>query len=202
VRRVFASTTSAQAYRYDPYGVPLQATAPTTDFVYAGMFYNADSGLYLTKYRAFDPFGGRWLSRDPLGETTNAVGNLYPYVDGNPVALIDPDGRSPVLVAPFVIIGGALIGAYIVGKAIGDTINQMTKPEARNAIEDTISEMAKGGKQNIRDTGLIGVSDEEIERRLKDPGISSKEKRRLEKEQKARKTRHSSQKMDLPDECP
>ena len=48
VRRVFASTTSAPAYGYDPYGLPLQVTAPITDFVYGGMFYNADSGLYLT----------------------------------------------------------------------------------------------------------------------------------------------------------
>ncbi len=68
VRRVFASTSSAAAFRYDPYGVPLQVTAPTTDFTYAGMFHNADSGLDLTLYRAYDPVAGRWLSRDPLGE--------------------------------------------------------------------------------------------------------------------------------------
>ncbi|WIM09100.1 RHS repeat-associated core domain-containing protein [Enhydrobacter sp.] len=68
VRRAFASTISAPAYSYDRYGVPLQSTAPVTDFVYGGMFYNADSGLYLTNYRAYDPVAGRWLSRDPLGE--------------------------------------------------------------------------------------------------------------------------------------
>ncbi|MET4391013.1 RHS repeat-associated protein [Bradyrhizobium sp. F1.4.3] len=67
-RRVFASTTSAPAYGYDPYGRALQATAPLTDFNYAGMFYDADSGLYLTWYRAYDPIATRWLSRDPLGE--------------------------------------------------------------------------------------------------------------------------------------
>lgn len=65
-RRVFASTTSAPAYGYDPYGRALQATTPVTDFNYAGMFYNADSGLYLTLYRAYDPVAGRWLSRDPI----------------------------------------------------------------------------------------------------------------------------------------
>jgi RHS repeat-associated protein len=89
VRRVFASTSSATAYGYDPYGVPLQATTPTTDFAYAGMFFNADSGLYLTKYRAFDPTGGRWLSRDPLGEVSNPVGNMYPYASGNPANSTD-----------------------------------------------------------------------------------------------------------------
>jgi RHS repeat-associated protein len=83
VRRAFASTSSAPAYGYDAYGAPLQATAPVTDFIYGGMFYNADSGLYLTNYRAYDPVAGRWLSRDPLGGMTDPSANLYPYVGGN-----------------------------------------------------------------------------------------------------------------------
>jgi RHS repeat-associated protein len=65
---VFASTSSAPAYSYDSYGNALQTIAPVTDFNYAGMFYNADSGLYLTQYRVYDPVAGRWLSRDPIGE--------------------------------------------------------------------------------------------------------------------------------------
>ncbi|MBN9090664.1 MAG: RHS repeat-associated core domain-containing protein, partial [Reyranella sp.] len=110
VRRVFASTASALAYGYDPYGVPLQATAPTTDFVYAGMFFNADSGLYLTNYRAFDPFAGRWLSRDPVGEQGNPTGNLYPYVDGNPIGVVDPTGEFGVGAYSVAGFGGGVIG--------------------------------------------------------------------------------------------
>ena len=94
VRRVFATTSSAPAYGYDPYGAPLQATAPTTDFVYGGMFYNADSGLYLTNYRAFDPVQGRWLSRDPLGAMSDPTADLYTYVRGNPPALTDRLGLA------------------------------------------------------------------------------------------------------------
>jgi RHS repeat-associated protein len=56
------------------------------------MFYNADSGLYLANYRAFDPIAGRWLSRDPLGEPSDPLSNLYPYVSGNPVSFVDPLG--------------------------------------------------------------------------------------------------------------
>jgi RHS repeat-associated protein len=92
VRRVFASTSSAPAYGYDPYGLALQATAPLTDFVYGGIFYNADSKLYLTLYRVYDPVVGRWLSRDPLGEMTDPAANLYPYVSSNPVSYFDPLG--------------------------------------------------------------------------------------------------------------
>jgi RHS repeat-associated protein len=74
------------------------------------MFYNADSGLYLTQYRAYDPVAGRWLSRDPIGESSDPAANLYRYVNGNPVSLIDPDGRFG--------LAGAAVGA-VVGGAVG-----------------------------------------------------------------------------------
>jgi len=54
---------------------------------YAGMFYHARSGLYLTHYRAYDPRLGRWLSRDPIWE--NGGVNLYGYVGGDPVGWTD-----------------------------------------------------------------------------------------------------------------
>jgi RHS repeat-associated protein len=92
VRRVFASTSSAPGYGYDPYGGALQTTVPLTDFSYAGMFYNSDSGLYLTWRRAYDPIAGRWLSRDPVGEASDSAGSLYPYANNNPVNLRDPKG--------------------------------------------------------------------------------------------------------------
>jgi RHS repeat-associated protein len=79
VRRAFASTSSAPASSYDPYGKPLQGTAPLTDFNYARMFFNSDSGLYLTLYRAFDPVVGRWLSRDPIGEMSDKPNSTIPY---------------------------------------------------------------------------------------------------------------------------
>jgi RHS repeat-associated protein len=87
-RRVFASTSSAPAYGYDAWGNALQAMAPVTDFGYAGMFNSADSGLYLTLFRAYDAVAGRWLSRDPLGEVIDQ--NLYRYVNGDPISLSDP----------------------------------------------------------------------------------------------------------------
>ena len=89
VRRVFASTTSAPTYGYDPYGVPLQTSVPLTDFTFARMFHNGDSGLDLTLFRAYDPVAGRWLSRDPIGETAGVAVNLYTYVTGNPLSLVD-----------------------------------------------------------------------------------------------------------------
>jgi RHS repeat-associated protein len=92
VRRIFASASSAPAYGYDPYGNALQTTAAFTDLGYTGMFFNSDSGIYLTQYRAYDPVIGRWLSRDPVGERSDPAANLYSYVGSNPISQNDPTG--------------------------------------------------------------------------------------------------------------
>ncbi|WP_367025616.1 RHS repeat-associated core domain-containing protein [Methylococcus sp. ANG] len=79
---------------YSAYGQTVKQTGTPTDRGYAGMFRHAQSGLYLTLYRAYDPRTGRWLSRDPIGEAGGV--NLYAYVGNNPVTLADPDGLLAV----------------------------------------------------------------------------------------------------------
>ena len=54
--------------------------------------------------------------------------------------------------------------------------------------------LAKGGKQNIKDSGFIGVPNEELDRLYRDPSTSVQEKQRIKKEQKAIQQRNSSQK--------
>ncbi|MGH7024269.1 MAG: RHS repeat-associated core domain-containing protein, partial [Caulobacteraceae bacterium] len=41
------------------------------------------------------PAIGRWLSRDPAGESADPQGNLYAYVGGNPVSVNDAQGLGP-----------------------------------------------------------------------------------------------------------
>ena len=136
VRRVFASATSAPAYRYDPYGNALQGTAPLTDFVYAGMFYNADSGLYLTQYRAYDPIASRWLSRDPIGESSDPTANLYSYAGNDPVSYDDPNGTGT---RGFVI--GFALGAFAASEAgpMGAAVAGLEFGEAFSALEDLLT---------------------------------------------------------------
>ena len=81
---------SLARYDYDPYGNFLAPPKTAPEFGYAGMQYHAPSGLYLTKYRAYDPQTGRWLSRDPIEEVGGI--NLYGYVEGNPVSNTDTLG--------------------------------------------------------------------------------------------------------------
>ena len=49
---------------------------------------------------------------------------------------------------------------------------------------------SKGGKQNIKDSGLAGLSDAEVSRRAKDKSLSKKERDRYKKEEKARALRN------------
>ena len=82
-------------YDYDPFGrvTPTYiVTTPKTesDFKYAGYYWHDQSGLNLTKYRAYDANMARWLSRDPIAEAGGI--NLYGYVGNDPVDTVDPLG--------------------------------------------------------------------------------------------------------------
>ena len=57
------------AHDYDPYGrlISVSGLYPR-EFGYAGMHHHVSSGLWLTRYRAYDSQTARWLSRDPIEE--------------------------------------------------------------------------------------------------------------------------------------
>ena len=78
------------SYAYDPFGIQSKLSGNLdADFAFTGHYLDAPSGLLLTVFRAYSPSQGRWLSRDPLGETAAMVGNLFTYANNNPVNLID-----------------------------------------------------------------------------------------------------------------
>jgi len=84
-------------YAYDPYGraTPLQGSV-SSDFQYAGYYFHAPSGLFLTLSRAYSASLGRFINRDRIGEAGGT--NLYSYVDNQPVRFTDPsgfDGKDP-----------------------------------------------------------------------------------------------------------
>jgi RHS repeat-associated protein len=91
------SGTLRARYAYDPFGRRTQVAGDiSADFGFAGMFWSSEAGLNLTRYRAYDPALGRWLSRDPMKRAEIIEGpNLYAYVGNDPVNLIDPLGLSP-----------------------------------------------------------------------------------------------------------
>ena len=67
---------------------------------------------------------------------------------------------------------------------------KVSRAESHFSYSESKINQSKGGKQNIRDSGLVGVSNEELKRRLKDPRTSKKEKQRMIREQKGRGSRN------------
>lgn len=83
-------------YAYDPFGRRTRTAGDLeSDFGFAGMLWSMEAGLNLTRFRAYDPKLGRWLSRDPLENAELKQGhNLYAYAGNDPVDQADPSGLS------------------------------------------------------------------------------------------------------------
>ncbi len=93
VRDLLSASTGAllASNDYDPYGNAIKSSGQaTSDFRYAGLIADQQSGLYLANYRQYDARPARWISRDPTLE--NGGVNLYAYARGNPQDTIDPLG--------------------------------------------------------------------------------------------------------------
>ncbi len=98
----------------------------SADFGYAGMYFHAPSGLNLATYRAYNPSLGRWINRDPIGESGGA--NLYQYAINRPTSVIDPTGlimypATPQGISDFARDAGLSAGAL--GGGCRDVVNQV-----------------------------------------------------------------------------
>ncbi len=103
VREVVDGNNAVVAsYTFDPYGRRVKlAGAEDYEVGFTGHYYHAATGLYLTRFRAYDADTARWLSRDPIGPLGPDGPNLYNYVRNSPTNYVDPDGRFAI---------GAVIG--------------------------------------------------------------------------------------------
>jgi len=94
-RLVVDAVTGAVVQRvdYGEFGRVTQDTTPGFQpFGFAGGLYDADTGLVRFGARDFDAEVGRWTAKDPI-RFAGGDPNLYGYVLGDPVNLVDPDGQ-------------------------------------------------------------------------------------------------------------
>ncbi len=80
---------------YVPYGIQYGATG-SEEFMYAGMLFDAASGLYYDNARFYNPSTGKFLTADPIGgvQSDPQSMNAYAYARDNPLAIIDPSGLT------------------------------------------------------------------------------------------------------------
>lgn len=113
-----ASQLAVNTYAYDPYGkiMALQETVPQP-FKYAGQVGIIDEGnnLYYMRARYYDANVGRFISEDPSGFKGGL--NLYAYVGGNPLTLVDPSGLDYLVANKGVLThydnSGNVVGSYL-----------------------------------------------------------------------------------------
>ena len=115
------ANTSGDAFAtfdYTPYGSLLNAedTPTGTDYLFTGKERQAKQGageLYDSQARFMDT-GGRFLSIDPMAEKFYHL-SPYAYCAGDPVNLVDPEGRLPIL--------PIIWGIYELGSLVYDIYN-------------------------------------------------------------------------------
>ena len=88
-----ADGTIVQRMDYDEFGKVIQDTNPGFQpFGFAGGVYDPQTGLVRFGERDYDPEVGRWTTKDPLGLAAGV--NVYAYVYGDPINLVDPTGQG------------------------------------------------------------------------------------------------------------
>jgi RHS repeat-associated protein len=87
-----------EAYAYDPFGRPINASASSNRFRYLGRHGVRDeqNGLLYIRARYYSTQGGRFITKDPTtgGDGDSQSLNRYVYALNNPVRLIDISGLS------------------------------------------------------------------------------------------------------------
>ena len=88
-----------ERFSYATYGNPTFLTngfAPRSvsnygwEAIYCGYRFDSSTGLFVVRFRIYDPSLGNWCQRDPIGYLAGA--NLYRYVGSRPVIAKDPYG--------------------------------------------------------------------------------------------------------------
>jgi len=69
----------------DNNGIPV-----TLNIRFPGQYYDQETGLHYNFFRYYDLNTGRYITQDPIGQAGGL--NLYAYVEGDPVGLMDPLG--------------------------------------------------------------------------------------------------------------
>ncbi|MBK6686015.1 MAG: putative Ig domain-containing protein [Deltaproteobacteria bacterium] len=82
----------AQRLEYGPFGEVESDTNPGFQpFGFAGGLYDSRTNLVRFGARDYDPYSGRWTSRDPV-QFAGGDSNLYTYVANDPINRVDPTG--------------------------------------------------------------------------------------------------------------
>ncbi|MCW5824873.1 MAG: RHS repeat-associated core domain-containing protein [Cyanobacteria bacterium TGS_CYA1] len=100
IREMTTMSGNIQAQNhFDPYGrIDYFQNLVEPEYLFQGYYLHKASGFSLTPNRTYSSELGRWMSRDPVEETSGT--NLYSFVNNSPVILRDPSGLEAIYSYP------------------------------------------------------------------------------------------------------
>ena len=168
--------TIVKAMTFDSFGFPQLDSNPslTVPVGFAGGLTDENTGLVRFGYRDYDPYTGRWTAKDPIF-FKGGQGNLYVYVQNNPINRIDPFGLEQVIVGtrggvPIVVdtnTGQVLTGPknnYVdpltdIARDVASLAEKIIDKTLNNTVTDIIGSIPPGESTGIpaADLGLNGL---------------------------------------------
>jgi RHS repeat-associated protein len=193
--------------------------AETALYYYRARYYDANVGHFISPdplgvdagVNSYVYVDGQTIgSRDPFGE--NPIAGTLPWLGalaegaGVGTAAAVAEGVAAAAAGAAVAVAGAtgvLIGRGIGhisiggGRTVDDAVTDLwidvlgrDDSDPTDLPQRTTEVLSKKVKENVRDTGLEHLTDEEVSRRARDRSRSGKERRRYQKEEKARGRRN------------
>lgn len=187
------------------------------EICYTSGVYDELTELYYFNSRYYNPDTATFITQDSYrGEIDSyETWNLYAYCGGNPINYVDPSGHNAIAVPLYgygvanvwnptgwitLTIAGAITAGsiiYLGGKAyeaykvrnISETkvrVKVKTEIVPKKSLVD-INQVRTKGNENVKETDLIGIPEEELLERLKDPTTTKKESQKIRRHLKAKK---------------
>jgi RHS repeat-associated protein len=158
---------------YDIFGMPHEDSAQPLEAGFAGLIYDAEAQVYLTRNRAYAPLLSRFLQREParvvpFGDQKELA--PYSYCGGDPVNYVDRDGATPVKTGSSALDGsnnGRYGWGLVTGVGTGGKNGVLEVAKQANGRFEIIDTRASGGTGffgAVRDIGEMAV------RQAKDAG--------------------------------